>query len=333
MKFSKNQIKKATKKLIENHLSLEEKIECLKILTDFRSSHSYPMQSMNTYFRKKTFEVDKKAVVVQRLKRIPSILAKLKRFPNMQVSTMGDIGGIRIITNDFKKIEKIKDQIINGRTRNPLIGQKDYINEPKDSGYRGIHLMYSYQGSQKIYQNFRIELQIRSQIQHAWATAVEVVGTFQRQNLKASQGEKAWLDFFKLVSFAFANIETKQPMAKTLQEQLKATIDDLNVFTILQSFSITVRHSNQRQGFYLLQLHIEEETISVRHFNHSLLLDAYAEYRRIEQEISEDTTQDVVLVSAQSLSELKKAYPNYFADTHIFLNKLKEVINYAKNLV
>ncbi len=39
-------------------------------------------------------------------------------------------------------------------------------------------------------------MQIRTAVQHSWATAVEVVGAFTAQSLKSSQGNEKWLDFF-----------------------------------------------------------------------------------------------------------------------------------------
>ncbi len=326
LEFSKNEVRKATEKLVENKLNLEDKLNCLYILANFRSAHNYPTQSMIVYFRKKAFETDKSAIVVRRLKRIPSIINKLKRLPTMQVTTMGDIGGVRIITKDIKQVMKIRDGIVRGRTRNKLLKENDYITAPKESGYRGIHLMYSYQGSKKDYKNFRIELQIRSQIQHAWSTAVEVVGTFLGENLKASDGSRQWLDFFKVVSKAFTCIENNQKINHSLKEKLKLEANSLKVFDTLRSFGIAAKHSDKKEGFYLLQLDIKEKTISTRFFHSSFIDYAYEEYRRIEQEISEDTTKDVVLVSAKSLKELKKAYPNYFADTALFLEHLNNTI-------
>jgi hypothetical protein len=57
------------------------------------------------------------------------------------------------------------------------------------------------------YNGLRIEMQLRSRLQHAWATAVETVGTFLRQALKSSQGEGAWLKFFALMGSALARRE------------------------------------------------------------------------------------------------------------------------------
>ena len=324
--YSKNAVKRAVKKLVENTLSFEEKVECLTIVANFRSSHSYPMQSMFGRFRKKAFEVDKKAVVVQRLKRIPSIINKLKRFPIMQVTTMGDIGGIRIITKNLKNVYSIKQKILESRTGNTLVSKKDYLKKPKDSGYRGIHLIYAYQCKKEEYHGFRVELQIRSEIQHAWSTAVEVVGTFTAQNLKAGTGNPQWLEFFKSISPAFACLENNEDIDISLRQDIEQQIDELNVFNFLETFRLVARESGAEKGFYLLQLDMNNKEISARYFNQKFSSEAYDEYRRIEQEISEDIKKDVVLISAESLKDLKKAYPNYFADTKFFLDNLKQVI-------
>ena len=82
----------------------------------------------------------------------------------------------------------------------------DYISAPKASGYRGVHLMYRYKSDKKktIYNDLKIEMQIRSRYQHAWATAVETVGIFVGQALKTSMGDDRWLRFFALMGSAIA---------------------------------------------------------------------------------------------------------------------------------
>jgi hypothetical protein len=55
-------------------------------------------------------------------------------------------------------------------------------------------------------------MQLRSHMQHAWATAVETVGTFVNQALKSSQREEDWLRFFALMGTAFAVRENTAPV-------------------------------------------------------------------------------------------------------------------------
>jgi hypothetical protein len=55
----------------------------------------------------------------------------------------------------------------------------NYIEKPKPDGYRGVHLIIKYRSTAKReYKDQNIEVQIRSRLQHAWATAVETCETF-----------------------------------------------------------------------------------------------------------------------------------------------------------
>ena len=56
------------------------------------------------------------------------------------------------------------------------------------------------------FNGLRVEVQIRSKLQHFWATAIETVDFFTRQAIKSSEGHPDWVDFFKLVSSAFAKM-------------------------------------------------------------------------------------------------------------------------------
>ena len=74
---------------------------------------------------------------------------------------------------------------------------RDYIQHPKPSGYRSIHLVYKYKNPiSPEYNGLFVELQIRTRLQLAWATAVETMGTYLGHALKSSEGPERWLDFF-----------------------------------------------------------------------------------------------------------------------------------------
>ena len=203
------------------------------------------------------------------------------------------------------------------------MSEKDYLETPKESGYRSIHLTYAYQGEKEEYKNFKVEVQIRSKVQHAWSTAVEVVGTFLGNNLKASQGDEKWLNFFKVVSQRFASLEESNKATDEIKKEIKQQTDNLNIINKLEATTVIAKHSKATKGYYLLELDMRKKTVLPTHYSEKKRSKAEEEYRRLEQEISEDPTQDVVLVAADSLSELKQAFPNYFGDTSEFITYLK----------
>ena len=103
--------------------------------------------------------------VAQRLKRTPSILAKLRRFPSMKLSRMQDIGGARAVLPGIAEVDDLRRRYMQGnrRSAHTFVAEKDYIRRPKASGYRGIHLTYRY-GSRENpdYNGLQIEIQLRT---------------------------------------------------------------------------------------------------------------------------------------------------------------------------
>lgn len=119
---------------------------------------------------------------------------------------MQDLGGCRAIVNTVATVKKLVNIYEESTIKHKLDHIDDYISKPKTTGYRGIHLIYRYYTTynREAYNGLKIEIQLRSALQHAWATAVETVGTFTKQALKSSQGEKDWLRFFSLMGTEIA---------------------------------------------------------------------------------------------------------------------------------
>ena len=109
--YPKNQIRKATKQLIQNNIDLAQKIEAYRILAKFRSAHAYPIQSMIGYFRSKALAVDKKAVIARRLKGIPSILSKLVKGKFMCKTTARNFYSMFMKTTGVWKLNWLKTKI------------------------------------------------------------------------------------------------------------------------------------------------------------------------------------------------------------------------------
>ena len=121
-----------------------------------------------------------------------------------------DIAGCRTVLTvehleKLVNIEASRDEArVNRGIKHKLIDEKDYIKTPKFSGYRGVHLIFKYK-SDKVHDwdDMKIEIQFRTLIQHAWATAVETVGIYIGQALKKIKYWRSGLatTFFALASF------------------------------------------------------------------------------------------------------------------------------------
>ena len=331
--FSKKRVKRAGETLVDPRCNDVDKNIAMDVLSNWRSAHAYPMHAMLIFLRTRSSKVDKNPIVVQRLKRTPSIIGKLRRFDKMKLHRMQDIGGCRSVVKSTSLAEKLSQEIQNSRTRHKLHKVDNYIKSPKESGYRGIHLVYKYNGEKIKYRDYFIEIQIRSKIQHAWATAVEIVDTFTDQALKASQGHKDWLDFFKNVSAEFARLENR-PIGEHIDgdiayKEIKRLENNLNAVNRLHAFAITTQHiakqPRNKSDYFLLQLSGDPQEITVTQYPTSQLQKATNDYLTLEKRAQKESLFDVVLVSASSMHSLKAAYPNYFADSREFLRYLKDV--------
>ena len=326
--------------ILTNKDSTEEaKEEALTILNNWRSSHGYPMNTFQARLRQMSKKVDENALVVQRLKRVPSIIKKLKReqTKTMNLSQMQDLAGCRSVLLGVDKVNELTEIYRKSRgLKHRKVREKDYIKDPKQDGYRSVHLIYKYK-SDKIntYDGLLIEIQIRSKIQHSWATAIEIVDLFTKQAIKSNEGEEEWKEFFKLVSSAFAKMEKQKEVEGTptnnseLYKAIKEKVDQLKIFSKMENWSqaLKVIEPKLKQlHFFLLELDVSEENnakLSVRGYPEEAESLATEHYLEAEKLQSGSPNKDVVLVGAKSIEELKRAYLNYYANSKEFLGYLK----------
>ncbi len=348
--FSKSKIDSAGSVLINKESSNEEKEKAIEILDNWRAIHRYPMHIFKKRLKVVSEKIDKDALSVQRLKRLPSILKKLQRIyhgnkPTMKLSQMQDIAGCRAVMSNIKLTRKLyKESYIKGDIKHKKVNEKDYITYPKEDGYRSIHIIYRYKSNKegkKDYNGLLIEVQIRSKLQHLWATAIETVDFFTRQAIKSNEGQKEWMDFFKLVSSAFAIIENTPLVPNTptnkkeLYSQIKEKEKELQVIKIMDGwtkaievFEKTIKEKPKLQ-FFLLELDIVRERLVLSGYTKNQEEKAISDYARAEKRNQGKKEYDVVLVGADTTNDLKKAYPNYFVDTKEFLINLQKILDKA----
>jgi len=310
--------------------------EALNVLNNWRASHSFPLNTFQVGLRERAREVYPHALVAQRLKRVPSMVQKLERFKGMRLSQMQDIGGCRAVVETIGQVHRLKRAYLVSGLKHKLVNQKDYIEKPKASGYRSVHLVYRYTSDKKAtYNGLQIEIQIRSRLQHAWATAVETVGTFLEQSLKSSEGSKDWLQFFAVTSSAFALIEKTPTVPDTpsdraeLRDRVTKMAAELQVDTTLSAYGEALKIAEDQESagsdYFLLSLNPGAGTLEVLSYRRQQLPKATADYLAKEKELANLPGAQVVLVAADSMEALRRAYPNYYLDTEVFLQYLNKV--------
>lgn len=337
-KYSKKQVNRAGDILIDDDATESNRLFADDVLTNWRASHGYPINTFQATLRDKLKSIDDKAIVAQRLKRTPSIVLKLKRFPGMKLARMQDIGGLRAVVASVARVRKLESSYRESRFHHELASSKDYLLEPKVDGYRGIHLVYKYANPiAPEYDGLSLELQIRTKMQHAWATAVETMGTFLGQALKSGQGEEQWKQFFSIAGAALADLEKTAPVPGfehcttiDIHEQLFESERHLRVLEKLSGFAIAAdRITTERGqgGYHLIMLNSSNRTVAIRPFPVAKLEEANLAYAAIEARTKAGEPVEAVLVSAGPVNLLRKAYPNYFLDTQVFVRQLQRLID------
>jgi len=302
----------------------------LDIAGNWRSSHGYPLSIIFASLRRRGKKIDDRALVASRSKRLPSVAVKLSRFPNMELSQMQDLGGCRAVLRNVNRVYKLVEYYnANPYQAIEFLKPKDYIKEPKPDGYRSYHLICRYQGIHQdgAYKGLRIEIQIRSAMQHAWATAVETIDAFTGQALKTNiSGDVTWKRFFSLMGSGIAVME-KQPLVPGTPENMDELCTELryvcaklnipNVFYGLSAGMNLTQDIKSKKGIYILTLDSEKRRTTAIGFPTVTRADEH--YLEMEKENKSKPHIQTVMVKLDSIKELRRAYPGYYSDTKRFI--------------
>lgn len=356
LRFTRAAVDRAGRTLLREDVSGPEADSAWEALANWRSVHAFPLNTATMDLRQKVKRIAPGALVVQRQKRARSILAKLAKEKSMRLTQMQDIGGCRAVVNTLEDVYKLRDLYFKSRSQHEFVAEDDYIKSPKASGYRSLHLIYRFMSKgHPGYNKLMFEVQLRTATQHAWATAVETVSAVIGQALKASEGEKAWLEYFQYAALALEYTETrttsgaavsKGSVARSLQRLGKR----LDVNTKLAAYRATLKATEQpgskSAAYFLLLLYPEKQELKIRAFSRHQAEDALREYERYERqlplhppgrqlslfpELSDYSGAQAVLVGAESLRSIRESYPNYYLDTKVFLDKIDRFVRRHRN--
>ena len=313
---------------------ISEHPELTRLISRWRGLHSVPLRTFRTNFSRK---VGDDGIVVQRLKRLPTMLSKLNRLQRLRLSELHDIGGCRVIVSRPDEAFRLAADYAESRIRHVRSDYKNFIDAPKDSGYRGLHMTYTYRSELKPELNgLMTEIQLRSELQHQWATAVETVGAFTGDDLKSSFGNPVWLRFFKLMSSVIAQMEDAPIVPATpcnrreLKKEIRECDAQLGILEQLKTFEAVTLDLQDfrrfRNPWVVLVMDLAKGETKGWLFKSTDEDRASAWYVRQELENREDSLVEVAMLSAKSLNQLRSAYPNFIADLTDFRNLVEETI-------
>jgi ppGpp synthetase/RelA/SpoT-type nucleotidyltranferase len=318
---SKGAVNRAGGALRANTLTPEH----TQVLEWWRIAHKHVINNFQALLRARA--KDKNIEVAQRLKRRRTIVDKLHRYPRMHLAQMHDVAGCRLIFPTIEDLREFRDGVHRARFKHVLKNEKDkydYIKSPTDKGYRGIHDVYEFRGRPN--NGLLIEIQYRTQVQHAWATAVEVVTQATENEPKFGRGDPRHIRLFCLASEIVARTSEGQKSClpdlsdRELLPELDKLEADIGVIKMLVNLNAFQWVDDQANAKHVI-LHLAKDKEDVRVHQFDLELEASAALLELEKAHPED---DIVLVGAETAAEVTSAFRNYFKDVGDFLKLMSK---------
>lgn len=326
--YSKRQVRRAGQQASSVDADPLTRESSIRILNYWREIHCEPLQlafedierllGAGTHF-----------AIAGRIKKLGTIIDKLKRSDTpSDLDTIYDIAGCRIVVPDLQaqkmlcsKLETLENYNA-GKSKN-----HDYVSRPKLSGYRSRHLIFSY-ACPKCGHTLSVEIQVRTEYQHAWATAVEMYDMASSSRLKFNELEDPNAVFFRRMSLVIEQLETGGACNTEAVRARYPNLGSLNAAFTAEAVLRAACDANLIIGdiadvgiddYCLLKLDSGTQTIRID--THATDEEAVKAYFDAEKKCPDA---DVVLVKGTSASQIEMLYPNYFGDISQFLGLISK---------
>ena len=217
--LTKSQINNAgrlVRRYLRGEIDGERVDRALDVIQEYRAAHQYPLIKANNGLPSVILTTGCQIEVSQRLKRLNTIVDKLRRHPNMGLTTMQDIGGCRAVLKSIDEIRRVEHRLKKNR---PVLADDDYVTRPRSSGYRSVHVIVGYDDEEGIQR--AIEVQLRTPQMHQWAIVVERLSGRLQVDLKSGFGPAPVLAWLAKVSDAMAMDELGQDVPEPLLAELE----------------------------------------------------------------------------------------------------------------
>lgn len=315
---SKSRVNRAGERIRAGEASPDD----LFVVDQWRAAHRAVLNTFQAILRQRVR--GKGITVAQRHKRRRTIFDKLLRLPSMQLSRMDDVAGCRLIFKRPKDLYAFRKSFhgarFNHKRRNEL-DKYDYIKRPKPTGYRGVHDVYEYDVKSDVGRpltGLYVEIQYRTLVQHAWATAVEVIGFITESQPKFQKGDKRFEHAMALASEILARVHegATGPFPELHDRDLTAEFlqvdKSIGLLQMLRGLNAADQAVSANRNTILI--FSEVRALEVRTFRDAP--DALRALFELERQFPE---QDIVLVRADTSDDVRLAFKNYFSDARDFI--------------
>lgn len=320
--------------------NVEDLVELEDAFDEYRKSHLEPLSETTLELQAWLNEYGHDYYIAQRLKRKPQIIRKLNRL-SVRLTQLQDIGGCRIIVEKNELVDQLvqflKEKIEQkGELR--LTRITDYREKGRDiTGYRSVHLILERDGK-------KLELQIRSRIQHYWAESIERTSVIYGHHLKEGEGNPVVISYFQRLSDAFYEIESGRTpsvrarldidVAKSEAEEIIRTGNPTNVIDshVNEDIILTLTEKEKRSASPINNWIIVFDWNTGQFVSWDIVGktpdEAIAAYVRYENQFPVEKNFEVVLIGSSRVATVRKTHSHYFGieDYDKILESLDESI-------
>lgn len=322
---TKSAIKKAGDRIRKN----EETAADIDILNRWRAAHGYIINTFQANLRTRTR--NDHVPVAQRLKRASTIIDKLRQGRALDLSTMQDIAGVRMVFPDVTAMRAFRSRFHQTKAKHELVNENDrydYMLQPKQSGYRGIHDVYKYRAktdSGAYWNGLQIELQYRTLVQHAWATSVELSDALTANRTKFSQGSADNTRFFQICSELLARRYEGSHSCLATASHVELVDEWYDIESRAQLFhqlkSVGGQEGNADLTGFVLLIMKNDNTLEIE--RQRSYKDALDRLISLEHNYPQ---WDIVLVSGDKSDSLRTVFRNYFQNATEFIRMVEEAL-------
>lgn len=321
---SKKSVKNASRRVVlAGAIPLADPLD-IEIIDAWRKAHLKPLTSIAMWLRKPAQDATGLAPA-QRLKRRNTVLDKIITGRSKDVATMQDLGGCRLIFPDLDSLSSFLGYLqVESRASHRLLHRADkfdYIANPKETGYRGVHFIYGYEPSSSAnihLRGLKVEVQLRTNVQHAWATAVEIADLVLGARTKFEDGKGPYGYFFRLCSEILSRVH----------EGMTSCLPFLSDDELVREFNNEERRTSvlDRLGKLKEQgdlTKIRRHTVLAFKEDETLEIFGFSKANRaVEKEaelVADPTCSHVVYVRASTPAAITSSYRNYLTNPADFV--------------
>lgn len=347
MTLTKSKIDRAGIALAKDSFrNVDEMIELEDVFDEYRKSHLEPLSETTLELQRWLNEYGHDYYIAQRLKRKPQIIRKLNRL-SVRLTQLQDIGGCRIIVEKNELVDQIIE-FLKGKIASTeelkLVRITDYREKGRDiTGYRSVHLLLERSGK-------KLELQLRSRIQHYWAESIERTSVIYGHHLKESEGDEKVISYFQKLSDAFFEIESGR--TPSVRSRLEIDVAKKNAEEIIRKHSLSKAIDSHVNEDIILTL-TEKERRSSSPINNWIIVfdwssgkfvswdivgktpdEAIKAYVHYENQFPVEKNFEVVLIGSSHVATVRRTHSHYFGieDYEKILENLDESIEGFKSV-